>query len=69
MANLNDLTLDERRAMFDATKTRLDRAEAAREELEKFSAWISELFFGAEPNAEVDHYLDDVRDGWEPRDT
>jgi len=43
--------------------TPIAKAEAAREELEKFAAWISESFF----SGVVEAYFEDVRSGWTPQ--
>lgn len=46
-------------------------AEAAREELEKFAAWIEAEWFDNvdTPNEVVEAYMHDVRNGWKPEAT
>jgi len=46
-------------------------AEAAREELEKFAAWIESDWFdiGGRPSAVVEAYLHDLHNGWKPKET
>ena len=48
--------------------TTVAKAEAARPELEKFAAWIEAEWFDNvdTPNAVVEAYLHDVRNGWKP---
>ena len=46
--------------------TPISKAEAAREELEKFAAWIGPRYSDNWPKAFVEKYLDDVRNGWKP---
>ena len=47
--------------------TPLATAEAAREELEKFAAWMVDWFDPNEPpGAVIEAYLHDVASGWKP---
>ena len=50
------------------TLTPIAKAEAAREELEKFAAWIEAEWFDNvdTPNEVVEFYLRDLRNGWKP---
>ena len=51
-----------------AEPTPVAKAEAAREELEKFAAWIEAEWFDNvdTPNEVVEAYLHDVASGWKP---
>ena len=46
--------------------TPISKAEAAREELEKFAEWIGPRYSDNWPKAFVEKYLEDVRNGWKP---
>lgn len=57
------------KTFFAQINERGAKAEAARQELEKFAAWISESFFNGESHeGVVEAYLDDIRNGWKPEE-
>lgn len=59
------------KAFFGPINERTAKAEAAREELEKFAAWIESDWFdiGGRPSAVVEAYLHDLHNGWKPKET